>query len=103
MTRLNDYLGLVKFSHTLFALPFALASMLWAAQGLPSLRIFLLIILCMVTCRNAAMAFNRLVDADVDKENPRTARRHLPAGILSRSQVIWFLIGNAIAFIGATW
>lgn len=99
----RHYLGLVRFSHTLFAMPFALASMIWAAEGLPSLRAFLLIVLCMVTCRNAAMAFNRLVDADIDKENPRTARRHIPAGILSRPQVLVFLILNAAVFITATW
>lgn len=99
----RHYLGLVRFSHTLFAMPFALASMIWAAQGLPSLRIFLLIVLCMVTCRNAAMAFNRLADADIDGENPRTARRHIPAGILTRAQVLGFLILNAAAFVAATW
>jgi 4-hydroxybenzoate polyprenyltransferase len=99
----RHYLGLVRFSHTLFAMPFALASMIWAAHGLPSLRAFLLIVLCMVTCRNAAMAFNRLVDADIDKENPRTARRHIPAGILSRTQVLGFLILNAVVFVAATW
>ncbi len=103
MTSLREYFSLVRFSHTLFAMPFALASMLWAAQGLPSLRVFLLIILCMVTCRNAAMAFNRLADADIDKANPRTARRHLPAGILSRGQVLGFLILNAGIFFAATW
>jgi 4-hydroxybenzoate polyprenyltransferase len=99
----RHYLGLVRFSHTLFALPFALASMIWAANGLPSLRVFLLILLCMVTCRNAAMAFNRWIDADIDGENPRTAKRHLPAGILSRRQVMGFLILNAAVFIAATW
>jgi 4-hydroxybenzoate polyprenyltransferase len=99
----GTYLSLVRFSHTLFAMPFALASMLWAAQGLPSLRVFLLIVLCMVTCRNAAMAFNRLVDAAYDAENPRTARRHIPAGILSRGQVWGFFLANAGLFIGATW
>jgi 4-hydroxybenzoate polyprenyltransferase len=97
--RLPDYLGLVRFSHTLFAMPFALASMVWAAEGLPSARVFLLIVLAMVTCRNAAMAFNRLVDAAFDAENPRTARRHLPAGILSRRQVIAFFALNAAAFV----
>ncbi len=97
--RLPDYLGLVRFSHTLFAMPFALASMIWAAEGLPSARVFLLIVLAMVTCRNAAMAFNRLVDAGFDAENPRTARRHLPAGILSRRQVIAFFALNAAVFV----
>ena len=63
MASLKHYLSLVRFSHTLFALPFALASMLWAADGLPPWRVFLLILVCMVACRNAAMAFNRLADA----------------------------------------
>ena len=99
---LGHYLGLVRFSHTLFAMPFALASMLWAAEGLPSWQDFLLIVLCMVTCRNTAMSFNRLVDADLDKDNPRTTRRHLPAGILSRNQVLAFLFVNAIVFVLAT-
>ena len=103
MASLKQYLSLVRFSHTLFALPFALASMLWAANGLPSARVFLLILVCMVTCRNTAMAFNRLADADLDKDNPRTARRHIPAGILTRGQVLGFLIANASAFIVATW
>lgn len=97
--RIRDYLGLVRFSHTLFAMPFALASMIWAAEGLPSARIFLLIVAAMVTCRNAAMAFNRLVDAAFDAENPRTARRHIPSGILSRRQVWIFLLLNAAAFV----
>jgi 4-hydroxybenzoate polyprenyltransferase len=100
---LTHYLGLVRFSHTLFALPFALASMFWAARGLPTFRNVLLIVVCMVTCRNAAMAFNRLVDADLDKDNPRTARRHLPAGILSRKQVLIFLLLNAAVFMLATY
>lgn len=103
MASLKQYLSLVRFSHTLFAMPFALASMLWAAEGLPSWRVFGLILVCMVTCRNAAMAFNRLADAAYDKENPRTARRHLPAGILTRRQVLAFLLVNAAAFVLATW
>jgi 4-hydroxybenzoate polyprenyltransferase len=101
--QITHYLNLVRFSHTLFALPFALASMIWAAQGWPSWRTFLLILAAMVTCRNAAMAFNRLVDADIDKDNPRTARRHIPAGILSRGQVAAFLLLNAAAFVAVAW
>lgn len=100
---LKNYLGLVRFSHTLFAMPFALASMFWAADGFPTLRTFLLIVVCMVTCRNAAMAFNRWVDADIDKANPRTARRHIPAGILSKNQVLGFLILNSVIFVLSTY
>jgi 4-hydroxybenzoate polyprenyltransferase len=103
MASLKHYLSLVRFSHTLFALPFALAAMLWAAEGLPSWRVVLLILVCMVACRNTAMAFNRLADSDYDKDNPRTARRHLPAGILTQGQVLGFLIANAAVFVIATW
>src|SRR5690606_21079347 len=102
-TSLRHYLSLVRFSHTLFAMPFALAAMFWAARGWPSLRIFGLIVLCMIFCRNAAMAFNRLVDVAYDARNPRTARRHLPAGILTRRGVLAFLLLNALLFVTATW
>lgn len=103
LTSLRHYFSLVRFSHTLFAMPFALAAMFWAAGGLPSARVFLLIVLCMVFCRNAAMAFNRLVDAAYDARNPRTARRHIPAGVLSRKGVLTFFGFNAVAFVVATW
>ena len=103
LTKLNHFLSLVRFSHTLFALPFALASLFWASNGWPGLRVFLLVLLCMVTCRNAAMAFNRIVDAPMDGKNPRTARRHIPAGILSRGEVIAFFAVNAAVFVIATW
>jgi 4-hydroxybenzoate polyprenyltransferase len=102
LTKLRHYLSLVRFSHTLFALPFALAAMLWAAGGSPPLRVWLLILLCMATARNAAMAFNRLVDAGYDARNPRTARRHIPAGILSRGGVAAFCLVNAAIFVAAT-
>ncbi|MGV3771342.1 MAG: 4-hydroxybenzoate octaprenyltransferase [Verrucomicrobiales bacterium] len=92
----------VKLSHTIFALPFALASMAVAARenrGWPGWRIFLLIIGAMVTARTCAMAFNRIVDRDFDKENPRTAQRHLPAGKITLASA-WTLWGlSAIAFL----
>ena len=69
-------LPFVRFSHTIFALPFALGSMLVAARGLPALRTRLLILLCMVFARTAAMVFNRLADWEIDQRNPRTAERH---------------------------
>jgi 4-hydroxybenzoate polyprenyltransferase len=103
LSSIRHYLSLVRFSHTLFAMPFALAAMFWAARGLPSLHVFSLIVLCMVLCRNAAMAFNRLVDAAYDARNPRTARRHIPAGVLTRKGVLAFFAANAILFVIATW
>jgi 4-hydroxybenzoate polyprenyltransferase len=71
------FLRLIRFSHTIFALPFALGALIVAADGLPSLRTFLLVMLCMVFARTAAMLFNRLVDWSLDQRNPRTASRHL--------------------------
>jgi 4-hydroxybenzoate polyprenyltransferase len=71
------FLRLIRFSHTIFALPFALAALIVAANGWPSLKILLLVILCMVFARTAAMLFNRLVDWSLDQRNPRTASRHL--------------------------
>src|SRR5262245_53735555 len=71
------FLRLIRFSHTVFALPFALGALIVAANGWPSLRIFLLVIVCMVFARTAAMLFNRLVDWSLDQRNPRTASRHL--------------------------
>jgi 4-hydroxybenzoate polyprenyltransferase len=93
-------LHFVRFSHTLFALPFALASMLVAARGLPDGRSMLLIILAMVFARTAAMTFNRLADWQIDQRNPRTADRHklispLGAGVL--------LIASSVAFVITTW
>jgi len=99
----QDFLSLVRFSHTVFALPFALASALWAAQGLPPGKISLLILVAMVTCRNAAMAFNRLLDARIDALNPRTAGRHLPSGRLGKREVWLFFAANALAFVAATY
>ena len=82
--RIGEYLELVKFSHTLFALPFALLGALLAAYGEDGwhgrVRDWVGILLCMATARSAAMAFNRLVDRDYDALNPRTASRHLPPG-----------------------
>src|SRR5690606_19151 len=103
LTIIRHYLSLVRFSHTLFALPFALAAMVWAADGWPGTRVFVLVLLCMVFCRNAAMAFNRLADAALDARNPRTAGRHIPAGVLSRSGVSAFLTVNAVLFVGCAW
>ena len=73
----SRFLRLIRFSHTIFALPFALGALVVAANGWPSLRILLLVIACMVFARTAAMLFNRLVDWSLDQRNSRTASRHL--------------------------
>ena len=92
-------LTFIRFSHTLFALPFALGSMFVAARGWPSARTFGLILLCMVFARTAAMVFNRLADWEIDQRNPRTAGRHR---LVSRPAAIALLIVSAAAFVVTT-
>ena len=92
------FLQLIRFSHTVFALPFALGALFVAADGSPSARTLLLVLACMVLARTAAMLFNRLVDWSVDKRNPRTAGRHL---LVSRSAASTLLVLSAFAFIAA--
>jgi len=103
LSKISEYGKLVRFSHTLFALPFALASMLVAAGGLPDAEIVLLILACMLTARNGAMAFNRLADAKYDALNPRTAKRHIPAGKISKRNAILFIIANGSLFVFFAW
>jgi 4-hydroxybenzoate polyprenyltransferase len=101
--RLQDLLELVRFSHTVFALPFALFAALLAWRETPfRFQQLLGILLCMVFARSAAMAFNRIVDRDIDAANPRTAGRHLPAGILSLRLVTAFTVLCCVGFILST-
>jgi 4-hydroxybenzoate polyprenyltransferase len=92
----------IKLSHTLFALPFALLSTFLAANGWPRTGQLLLILLCMVSARTVAMASNRLVDAELDRRNPRTAGRAIPSGRLSRGFFIAALVVCGLAFVAAT-
>jgi 4-hydroxybenzoate polyprenyltransferase len=92
-------LEMIKWEHSIFALPFALTGAVLAANGWPTLRTLGLIILCMVSARSAAMAFNRLVDAKLDAANPRTAMRALPAGQLSEGFVLAFTIMASCVFL----
>lgn len=101
-SKIRDLGELLKISHTIFALPFALSAMLAAAGGLPSPRLTLLIILAMFLARNAGMSFNRYLDADIDAKNPRTAARHIPRGVFSKGFVLWFSIVNAFFFSATT-
>ena len=104
MIRFRRYLELVRFSHTIFALPFALLAALLAWRETEEFRWtdLLGILLCMVFARSAAMAFNRLVDRKMDGENPRTAMRHLPAGLLSVGSVWGFTGLCAAGFVAST-
>jgi 4-hydroxybenzoate polyprenyltransferase len=93
---ITRFLRLIRFSHTIFALPFALASLIVAANGRPPLRIFVLVVLCMILARTAAMLFNRVVDWGIDQRNPRTRSRHLLA---SKAIAIFSIIVSSVLFI----
>jgi 4-hydroxybenzoate polyprenyltransferase len=95
---IGRFLRLIRFSHTIFALPFALGALVVAANGWPSARILLLVVLCMVFARTAAMLFNRLVDWSLDQRNPRTASRHL---LVSKSLALTLLVFSSAGFIAS--
>lgn len=100
MSTLSRFLTFIRFSHTVFALPFALGSMVVAAHGFPGWRIFGLILLCMVFARTAAMLFNRITDWEIDKRNPRTTGRHT---LLDKSAAILACIVSTLLFVVTTW
>ena len=94
----SRFLQLIRFSHTIFALPFALGALVVAANGLPSARTLLLVLVCMVSARTAAMLFNRFVDWSLDQRNPRTAPRHL---LLSKPAIGALLVLSSALFVAA--
>jgi len=100
MKRLRPWFSLVKFSHSIFALPFALTSAWLAAGGLPEVRVLLWICVCAVAARTAAMGFNRWLDRGIDAENPRTSTREIPAGVLSAGAVLGLVVVSGAVFIG---
>ena len=105
LQRLRHLLELIRFSHTVFALPFALlsAALAWHLPDSPFAWTQLAgIVLCMVFARSAAMAFNRVADRRFDEENPRTAKRHLPAGLLSLTTVVAFTLICSAGFVAST-
>jgi 4-hydroxybenzoate polyprenyltransferase len=100
--RLRTYASFVRFSHSVFALPFALAGALLASRLMPFAPLRLVwIIVCMVAARSAAMGFNRLVDARFDAENPRTASREIPRGAMSRREGLLFVVISSAVFVAA--
>jgi 4-hydroxybenzoate polyprenyltransferase len=102
---LKNYFSLVKFSHSIFAMPFALIGFSLAVSKPEfdlSIRLLLLVILCMIFARNAAMGFNRLADRKFDSLNPRTDKREIPAGIISPGAATMFVLINALLFIITT-
>ena len=109
MNTITKYARLVKFSHTIFAMPFALLSFVYAVKyAAPAesvsnpywwITLLVQVVLCMVFARNVAMGFNRWADRDIDARNPRTAEREIPAGEISPRAAIWFVVANALLFI----
>jgi 4-hydroxybenzoate polyprenyltransferase len=95
-------LEMIKWEHSIFALPFALTATILAAQGIPALRTIAWILVAMVSARSCAMAFNRWADADLDAANPRTSSRAIPAGQLSRGFVLGFTILCAAIFVASS-
>lgn len=129
MTTVKNYLSLIKFSHTIFAMPFALIGfflashermMIWFTDQFrdyvssswtvyygnepakPLWQVFLLVLICMITARSAAMAFNRYLDRKIDALNPRTAIREIPKGIITAKNAQFFTIGSCVVFLCAT-
>jgi 4-hydroxybenzoate polyprenyltransferase len=103
MSRIATYLSFVRFSHSVFALPFALTGALLAWRNHPfSWAQVAWIVVCMVSARSAAMGFNRLVDARFDALNPRTAMRELPRGVMSRTEAAIFVTLSSMAFVFAS-
>ena len=103
---MKNYLSLIKFSHTIFAMPFALVGFtlgIYESQSSVDWRIFLCIVLCMIFARSAAMAFNRYLDRDIDVKNPRTVVREIPAGVIAPTAALSFVIINSLLFMATTW
>ena len=103
---MKNYLSLIKFSHTIFALPFAIIGFVLGMadqEGVFNIQKFLLMLACMVFARSAAMAFNRYIDRAFDEKNPRTKSREIPAGIISPNKALFYVIINSLLFISATY
>lgn len=111
MKQVKNYLSLIKFSHTIFAMPFAMIGFVLGLKAETSIFSngnewiikFVLVICCMVTARSAAMAFNRYLDRSFDALNPRTAIREIPAGIISANSALWFTIVMSVLFVYGAW
>ncbi len=103
MRKLRIILEMIKFEHTVFALPFAIMSAFIAAEGLPPLTNLGWILVAMVGARSCAMAFNRLADAEIDSQNPRTVTRAIPAGLISKGAVWLFTLVSAGLLVFAAW
>ena len=103
---IKKYLSLIKFSHTIFAMPFAMIGFVLGLTSIANTDLIIkliLVVLCMIFARSAAMAFNRWLDKNFDAANPRTAIREIPSGIISANKALLFVIFNCVAFVITTW
>ena len=100
---MRDYLSLIRFSHSVFALPFGLIAIFVATDGRPSPRLLALVVAAMVFARAAAMAYNRFADRDIDARNPRTAGREIPRGTIRPAAALTFTVVCAAGFVGTAW
>lgn len=105
MAKISQYLSFIKFSHTVFALPFALIGFFLGVRGGAefSWQLFVKVILCMVFARSAAMAYNRYADRFIDEINPRTKIREIPAGVITANAAFVFVVLNSLLFVATTW
>ncbi len=106
LRKASDYLSLVKFSHTIFALPFAMIGFLAGAEAVDfnfNRMLILQVLFCMVFARSAAMAFNRWADREIDARNDRTKVREIPAGVISANSALIFTFVNSLLFVVTTW
>ncbi len=103
MPAVRHFLDAIKFEHTVFALPFAYVAMVLAADGWPGWRVLIWVTLAMVGARTLAMSVNRLADRFIDAANPRTARRHLPTGLLTATQVTAAALLSAALLLVSAW
>ncbi len=105
LKKINNYLSLIRFSHTVFALPFACIGFILGVKNVHALEFKLLglMLLCMILARSAAMAFNRLIDRHFDKLNPRTREREIPAGVINPIAALLFTVISSLGFIGSCW
>ena len=102
LERIKTYMEMIKVEHTVFALPFALTAALIAAHGFPSLYQTFWIVVALFGARTAAMSLNRLIDAEIDAKNPRTANRHIPRGVVKKSEALALaVVGFALMVLGA--
>lgn len=102
--KIKEYFELIKFEHTIFALPFALSGMLLASgTGFPSIKTFIFVLIAMVGGRTGAMALNRLIDADIDKKNPRTSDRAIPAGRIKKASALILALISFAVMSAAVW